>query len=397
MRGMNLEDARARAQRVLIGKRQAWIGNHVDGEAAKDTRDFVDCLLVDLAHGALLKNEPWVPDQIEKAYALWKGSPWEVAAATFASVHPYALDYIIQCPALIVAMTGSGLRDQKNRWSFVRNSRPLFDSRLRLAEVCKRFGLSPVLRRLCIEALQGQCWQALMKLSTLKPSFLSQILPYPGSGAQLTFMEQVDMLVFHGMLGKEFEWCMRYHADLTPEVVDYLRMQERTEREKIVRRSYERVAEDARRWHEQEVLQALTGGESSFSYDKRTVPPLHYPEVWDAHEHRNYFGAGGVETQGWTIHMLRTRQDFELESIAMRHCVRTYFDIACMGRCQIFSVHHEGSRVATLEVRNGVRGQLKGRSNHIFRDESVVASIVNTFLNHMSSTQWQNTLNSDRS
>ncbi len=76
------------------------------------------------------------------------------------------------------------------------------------------------------------------------------------------------------------------------------------------------------------------------------------------------------KANGYTFEPLLTVDDFLLEAQLMHNCVDQYAVQVCTDRCRLFSVRHDGARVATVEVARHPKEptvftitQLKGPSN----------------------------------
>jgi hypothetical protein len=65
------------------------------------------------------------------------------------------------------------------------------------------------------------------------------------------------------------------------------------------------------------------------------------------------------------------------EGLEQRHCIGTYANACASGATRVFSLRHNGKRIATIELQRGQDGawhmvQIRGKANSVVRDEAVL-------------------------
>ena len=96
-----------------------------------------------MARDGLIKNSPWIPPACATAVSLFADSRLHLPATLLAALNPFAIDYIKQAPALVVAAGWEArLIYRKERMRVAYRFITACSHGPRLNEVMKAYGLS---------------------------------------------------------------------------------------------------------------------------------------------------------------------------------------------------------------------------------------------------------------
>ncbi len=318
-----------------------------------------------------------------QAEAMYSNKGLRNAARAFATVHPYAIQYLQQAPVMIV-MTGVDSMPGKLHTYFQFKILKLCQDGASLKDMMAAFGFPLQLRKLRANALFPSCVGAVSALAEVDPVVLGRLIP---DKKQPTWMKRVaDWVQRHRFLegrcrhprwaGPEpitldsrlvwaAENCLsapngpaRFVTDTRPrllDVADYVLNGDRTFNPKW---KWNRTAEECELWHDR---LAQDKGMKSAKYGPSTrIDKGEHPDA--------------VEVQGFTFTALRRPLDIAAEGAAMRHCVASYIPSVANGQCHIISVSKAGKRVATLELSSAYMGlQFKAARNAEPPPEAILA------------------------
>lgn len=343
----------------------------------------------DLVAGGFVRNEDWVPQHVAQASALFQDDDLKIAAGVIAAVDPHALDYIRQCPALVLAMlVFRHQSDLKSAGNYLPPS-GLIDVRRQLAALAvNSFSRFPKLKHLIAEfglcqaqrSIHGyalsrdmECWHVLRNMRAVPPSVLAQAIPEHVFD-QIGWMRDLSQWVWTLQRRADdgsihFEWAVRNLGDryralghsssharqvAVDALADYLADGDNGEQ---FNPAWDRtkLAQVVNDWHDE--LRALNAEKGAA---KRAGK--HWDEPCD-------YGDLPIEVQinGLTFVALRSGKDLFVEGRSMRHCVSTYTRDVMKGNCRIYGLRNGDQRLATLEIRQ-VEGawagvQFKGKCN----------------------------------
>lgn len=301
------------------------------------------------------------------------------AARLLAGVHPHAIDYVRQCPALVLAATYGGKlsrtqeRARAAQWFGTATYRSP-----RLKKVLDAYKLPLPIRAIKGSSLAPKHFHIITALAKIPPSTLAQIIP---ATRQRIWMRALHRWSEHmDRRGKPrtflLEWAAREFHGITlhelaavTDLADFASAQPFNE--KWSRAQAERAQE---RWHVE--LTKKQGQEQFFkAFGIAFDAPIDY-EPFPLAETVN----------GFAFTALNTGEAIFLEGAAMRHCVSSYSKQVLYGQSRLFTIRSGDRRVATAEyaiTRGRYRlAQIKGPCN------SPVASPVRNAANKFVLADW---------
>lgn len=279
-----------------------------------------------------------------------------VRLALFAgSVHPRAMDYVMQAPVLALAVhAGGGALNggAGNKAYSAHKFGQLCARGVRLREILAAYGLSLPLRRLQANALRSSHMDALCILSAVPSSTLAQVIPNVASRQD-------------AWLARLAEWSRRlgavYLAKLPPEwlasrspldlpvsaiidVADFVKCGDVPINPAW---SWARADAAMQDWHDR-----VSAGSAKAKFGVMAN------QVIDVGKHPDTAVVNGLEFVA-----LRTPSAIHAEGQYMRHCVSTYVQGVVDGKFSIISVRRDERRLATLQLHRLRVSQLKARFN----------------------------------
>lgn len=294
---------------------------------------------------------------IERMRRVFKGDVMLKSAGFAATVHERAADYLEQAPALALVIQFANPRKNTSpadrlyaAQKFARHC----EAGSSLRAVMESYGLIFPLRKLKGKGLTAFDGPAIRALSHGKPSVVSQAIP--GSirrqrqwlSAIWEWQRQFDRLAERRQSFDE--WFIvqvsEHHAKHSEigVVADFVR---RGDRPLNLRWDWPKALAESEQWHAR-----LKAGDITALYGDKAHQPV------DRGKHPDRVLVNGIEFAA-----LRTPAEIHAEGSAMRHCVSSYIRDVTSGLCSIVSVRRNDQRLATLELRNGLVAQLKGRFN----------------------------------
>jgi len=333
-----------------------------------------------MARDGLIKNSAWIPPACEAAVGLFSDSKLHLPATLLAALNPFAIDYIKQAPALVVAAAWDArLIYRKERLRVAHRFIAACGHGPRLNELMKAYGLAPPLRALSGRALRHDHWGVLKALASIPATALAQSIP-KSPDEQRKWLDAIArwrMYMWQRTRNVELflPWATanlgdgRFGRSLT-DVADFAGNNPAAFN---TRWTFAQARAASTRWHA-EILRrpfgiAATAADWQAKIDYAPLPMQ-------------------LEVAGFTFHALQTREDIFVEGERMHHCVRTYADRVARGLSRLYSVRQGGVRLATLElwpaeppgssVPRYALVQLKGPCN--VRPPAAVATAVAAFL-----------------
>lgn len=299
-------------------------------------------------------SDEWRAIASDKARALFANQGLHDAAIFIAKLHPNAIDYLAQAPALVCTYGPRGTHSDK-LYIASKIGGPI-ERGERLRNVMAAVGFPQPLRRIAAFALTPTCKPVLYQLGRIAPSALSFAIP-DKPGQQRTWLSRLktwnDVQARRTQVASlPFEWAAREisrHAPAPQEVtgvVDFLISNPGNDRW-----SWDKAVAEMQLWHDRlatdKAVLRLGGGLSSTTViDYSDLPSV-------------------TQIDGFQIVKLDTPEALITEGRRMRHCVASYIRDVVDGRCSIFSIRTEERHVATLEIdtkAGGIR-QLAGFAN----------------------------------
>jgi chromosomal replication initiator protein len=318
-----------------------------------------------MARDGLIKNSAWAMPAAAEAASLFGDPDLHLPAQFLAVLDRYAVDYIKQAPALVVAATsGKRLVRRADRLEVAKRFIAACESRLRLPALMQSYGLAPQLRALSGSVLRHHHRDLLEQLSDIPPSTLAQSIP-KAADEQHQWLQGLEYWRSH--MARHFhdrnlflDWAAvnvrggearRFATD----IADFAGRNRAT----FDRRwNFAQARAASERWHAE--LARRPFGAAARSAD--------WTELIDYAPLPSHF-----EIDGFTFHALQTREALYEEGARMHHCVRLYSDRVARGSSRIYSVRQDGRRIATLELVRTARvrsaapryvlSQLKGPRN----------------------------------
>lgn len=294
---------------------------------------------------------------VVRAEAPYKTEEMRRCASFAASVHPRAVDYLEQAPALVVAVMAGGGRlngGRANRTYAAFKFGGLCERGAKLRDVMAAYALPLPMRKIAASALTLDYEDALIGLGRIAPSTLSQIIP-PSATRQRKWLRAYQ--AFRDRLGEcctdpntHAAWAATRIAEhraswgAAADVADFAAMGDQPIN---LAWSWTRVQQAARDWHDR-----LSAGDA-----KRKFGVMAW-QVVDLGTHPDHTAVDGFEFVA-----LRTPAAIHAEGQYMRHCVSSYVSRVIDGTSSIVSIQRDEERIATLELRKGSIAQLKGRFN----------------------------------
>lgn len=309
-------------------------------------------ILLILARLGLIKNEPWIPTNIDLGFKLFSPptipeaySTSQYRAALFCATHKDAPQYLQQAPVLIHCFDNRSTIAPSNYATFEAIQRQLKD-RPKLGNFMSSRGFVKGLRKLTPQAVN---YIMLPTLRSLTSKLCAFIPPPIDPQVQVAWCQAITHAANHPV--DIFEWvCRNFPAHLNNpgiglrEVLDFMR----------------------------------------HNHDHRTFNNMHkwsWPQMCNASEewHREFLNIKDapipqVDLTNTTPEDIRfqellTQAELELESRNMQHCVRSYWTVVKTGEIRIFHISTEKHpNIATLELRRNsldawYLAQLKGVRN----------------------------------
>jgi len=318
-----------------------------------------------MARDGLIKNSEWALPAAAEGATFFRDPDLHLPAQFLAVLNRFAIDYIRQAPALVVAATyGKRLVHRNDRLEVGQRFIAACERGLRLPALMQSYGLAPQLRALSGKAIRHNQWDLLKALSTIPASALAQSIPtLPGE--QQEWLQCLERWRLH--MGRHF-----HNRDL------FLAWAAANVRDGQARRSATDIADFA--GHNRTTFNTRWNfGQAQAASQRWHIELAHRPFAAasnraDWTELIDYAPLPSqLEIDGFAFHALQTREGIWDEGARMHHCVGSYADRVARGSSRIYSVRQAGQRVATLELRRTTRAgsashkyalvQLKGPRN----------------------------------
>jgi hypothetical protein len=333
-----------------------------------------------MARDGLIRNSEWIPGACDTAVGLFADKRLHLPATLLAALSPYAIDYIKQAPALVLAAAWDArLIYRKERLRVAHRFIAACGHGPRLNELMKAYGLAPPLRALSGRVLRHEHWGLLKALSSVPATALAQSIPkWPDD--QRKWLESIERWRTHmGRLFRNGDLFLAWAAAnlgggrVRRDTIDVADFAGNNRAAFNTRWNFAQAKAASERWHA-EIARRPFGLAAMAADWKVTIDYAPLPSY--------------VEINGFAFHALQTREDICIEGEKMHHCVRTYSDRVVRGLSRLYSVRQSGGRVATLELCNTRRSgsptpkyalvQLKGPCNA--RPPAAVAAAVAAFV-----------------
>ena len=295
------------------------------------------------AHRGLIANNPWLPGACANAVDLFTDTALHVPATVLAAVHEAAIDYITQAPVLVVAVANnSDLSLREEREKVTAHFKVVCNARPRLKDLMRHYGLAPQLRALSGTVLCANHHRLLKALCGIPPSRLAQCIPDTAEDQRRWIASVAQWRSLTGRLTKDTDWLVSWaaanacHEADHPAAVDLIDFACRNRAVFDAGWTLKEALAASERWHEEVQARAFGRGYSREQLRERAD----YGPLPDE-----------VTIEDFTFTALRSRGQIFEEGKAMHHCVAVYANDVFAGRCWLYSVTRQGTRVATLEVR----------------------------------------------
>lgn len=328
-----------------------------------------------------LLADAWREPAAERATALYRPVHGPLARL-LAQTHRFAIDYLEQCPALLVfASWGYAAKRPEHKMLIARRFGGAVSRGPKLRALVEHFQGAYPLRKITGKALTGSNFELIMDLRTIPPSELAQMIP-DGAKEQerwlraLRFVRSRTKRMLMSKSEPVWLWGARVMTDAlaagiaTPEnqfhsIVDFISRSNRPFNPSWTFRSALEAAED---WHRE--LRARNDAEQ---FSKR-----HGLKIGDQIDY-SPLPNDAVEFAGLEFIPLRSGEALFLEGSAMRHCVASYAADVVLGRSRIFSIRKDGYRVATMElVRKVVARNSATNTPEALREGRLTVDLITT-------------------
>ena len=318
-----------------------------------------------MARDGLIKNSEWALPAAAEGATFFRDPDLHLPAQFLAVLNRFAIDYIRQAPALVVAATyGKRLVYRNDRLEVGKRFIAACERGLRLAALMQSYGLAPQLRALSGKAIRHNQWDLLKALSTIPASALAQSIPtLPGE--QQEWLQCLERWRSH--MGRHFHnrdlflaWAAANVRDgqarrSATDIADFAGHNRTTFN---TRWNFRQAQAASQRWHIELARRPFAAASNRVDWTEL----IDYAPL-----------PSQLEIDGFTFHALQTREAIWDEGARMHHCVRLYADKVAKGSSRIYSVRQAGQRVATLELARTTRtgsaphkyvlAQLKGPRN----------------------------------
>lgn len=311
---------------------------------SSSTLDLSNCerLLIELVKEGLAENNFPMFQRAEAAWGMFASDrELQILGAGVAAISPYAWDYIQQLPALVVPMTlGRDMKIQNARFDALRTVKLYIQDGPKLKWLAKDYGIIPQLRKLKATHLRVDYNQALLALSRLNPSLVSQEIPLEH---QSFWLREINVWARRAFAPELFEWAVLNNPKettrdlyLITDLIDYI--------DRVgfnLKSSWNTLLRLSDAWHTQ------LAQERVLERDGRDDTVVNYAPFQNVYEPVD----GEGNKQGMQIVALNTQQALIEEATSMHHCVDGYWRRVKQGQCRIFSIRYtEGGTIATVEL-----------------------------------------------
>ena len=270
-----------------------------------------------------------------------------------AGAHHYAIDYIEQAPVIVLAAARGNAHVSGSERAFIQEQlRKMCQSKAKLRDVMRSYGLPLPLRLLDARVLTARRATVIRRLALMNPSTLAQIIPATRQ-KQNAWLQALQnwcermasrpeandyRCLFFEWAATNFPGVTYTEADVVGHMVDFVRAHPDTFNPLWTR---ERARAEEQKWHAELAL-ARADLALAEVVERTGVPfdtvidytPL--PLLW--------------EHGGFSFVALQTGKAVHAEGATMHHCVASYWKSVVEGEARIYSIRENGSRVATLEL-----------------------------------------------
>lgn len=305
-----------------------------------------------------LLDEDWQKDAIVRARMLFTNERVQPLAVMMARTGRYAIEYMEQCPALIVfAQWGVVPKTQRERLVVAARFGSAVSRGLKLKDMMREFNGPLQARQLASRVCIPSNFRAILDLRQIEPSDLAQAIPEK-SKQQAEWLRSLRLWKYHNDrdFGSDetrrrlhWDWFVKAagaHAkaghripDSAPlTIMDMLHRSRPARIELNPAWTLAGALAAAERWHEETTRrnhEASFLARNGFGFEQqRDYAPL---------PHEASFGK-------YTLTALRSGMALFTEGRDMRHCVASYVRDVMIGQSRIYSITAEGRRVATMEL-----------------------------------------------
>lgn len=302
-------------------------------------------------------DDVWRTAARERACKLFPNQGLQPVAQLMASSHRYAIDYIEQAPAIVLAATRGHAPRSRNERSYLTGQIAEFCRRGdQLRNVMRAYDLPLPIRKLKGSALSPNKWPVLFRLKRLDNSTLSQIIPEQ-SAQQQRWLRALDGWL--DRMGRRnagdgtlfFNWAAvafcrigNSEIEFCRDLADFAAANRDTFNEGWSVAQAQRAQEE---WH-LSLARRSTAAEQMAKSGVKFDTPIDYAPL-----------PAAIDLNGLSFQALQSGEDLFVEGAAMRHCVATYISAVVSGQSRIYSIRDQGKRVATMELRFTEMGQTR--------------------------------------
>jgi hypothetical protein len=302
-------------------------------------------------------DDAWRTAAREKACKLFPNQGLQPVAQLMVSAHRYAIDYIEQAPAIVLAATRGHSPRSRNERSYLTGQMAEFCRRGdRLRDVMRAYDLPLPVRKLKGSALSPNKWPVLFRLKRLDNSTLSQIIPDQSAQQQRWlraldgWLERMsrrnagDGTLFFNWAAVAFCQISNSEVDLCSDLADFAAANHTSFNEGWTISQAQRAQEE---WH-LSLARRSTAAQQMAKSGVKFDTPIDYAPL-----------PAALDLNGFSFQALQSGEDLFVEGAAMRHCVATYISAVVLGQSRIYSIRDQGKRVATMELRYTEVGQTR--------------------------------------
>lgn len=298
----------------------------------------------------------YFPQTVEAA-ALFDNEKLKLTATMMAAMHPYAIDYIRQAPAIVLVLHASFMTDGVDKAAIAKDCWEMLARGPKLKDLMAELKLHPQLKLVKARALEPQDYPYLVGMREIHGSTLAQVIPQAWNRQRQWIAACRNWCAVMKRKNqdpwKEYDFAVtalgRYYCEVLVPGAENKGERAAVDLESLCDFAIAKplkqflTIEEAHagmdKWHA-ELRSKKAHEEASLAYGegyKRKIDIAPMPEQ--------------LTVDGYDFVALQSAHDMFEEGAVMRHCVSTYFPLVRGGEARIYSVRLDKKRVATVEIR----------------------------------------------
>lgn len=289
-----------------------------------------------------------------KARGLFRNQGMHPNAEFIASLHPNAVDYLEQAPALTCCF-GVKYNTKADRLYIASRIGGPIERGERLRTVMAAAGVSYPLRKLAASVIEPGIADTIRELGKIDPSSLAQMIPVKPK-RQRKWLAGLrgyqTRLILRGIPPVHFQWIARQtsivevHPSVVADAADFIFAHQSAPVEAW---GWPRLVAEIELWHDR------LASERGLSWLPGMIKPDTRIDISDWPD--------TAEIEGFEFFKLSTPFMIWEEGRRQRHCVGSYIRDVFNGTTHLFSIRQDMRRVATMQIKGKHVVQLKGFAN----------------------------------